>query len=115
MDDLLWAYGKPLVLTILFELIGAYLMGLRRKDLLLNILVNVLTNPVLVTVSILLMYHKGIETGRLLTYLIAEPLVIISEYLLYKDRLEWKGSPLLLSVTLNILSICGGVLCQKLF
>ena len=106
---------RPLVLTILFEVSFAYLLGIRKKDLLLVTLVNVVTNPVLVTLCLLLMYHIGIREGRILTYLILEPAVVWAEYLLYRRYMTERRNYLLLSMILNIVSITGGYLCQKLF
>ena len=50
----LW-FLRPLVLTLLFELTGAYLCGIRRRRCLgVVVLVNVITNPLLQIVSGLL-------------------------------------------------------------
>ena len=114
MDDVL-LFLKPLLLTIIFEGIAAYIMGLRSlKELILTALVNIITNPMLVYVSLFLMYHLGIQTGTVLTYLVLEPLVIFIEYLIYRSCLK-KRNCLLLSFILNIVSILGGLLWQMLF
>ena len=114
MNDLV-LYLKPLILTVLFEGIAACLMGLRtKKELLLTVLANIITNPLLVYFSLLLMYHMGIEKGRLITYLILELLVILVEYLIYRNHLPGKRNCLLLSFVLNIVSIIGGLICQRI-
>ncbi|MBR4461463.1 MAG: hypothetical protein IKS51_02645 [Erysipelotrichaceae bacterium] len=111
----LTVYLKPLLLTILFEMIAAYILGLRtKKELLLTVLVNIITNPLLVYFSLILMYHLGIKTGTILTYVLLEPLVIYAEYLIYKNCLSDRNC-LFLSVILNLVSILGGLLCQKIF
>ncbi|MBR5341811.1 MAG: hypothetical protein IK151_07805 [Erysipelotrichaceae bacterium] len=111
----LTVYLKPLILTIIFEGIGAYILGLRtRKELLFTVLVNIITNPPLVCFSLFLMYHLGIEKGTIITYAVLEPLVVYVEYLLYKNYLSVKNS-FALSLTLNIISVIGGLLCQKIF
>ena len=114
MNDLVY-YLKPLFLTILFEGIAAFLMGYRTLSQQLRILfINAVTNPVLVYFSLLLMYHLGIGKATYLIYLLLEPLVILAEYLYYRRAFSGKNC-FLLSVTLNLISILGGLLCQKLF
>lgn len=109
-------YLKPLMLTIILEVIGA-IMIFRikdRKDLILVVLVNIITNPLLVYFSLLLMYYLDIGTGTLLTYLILEPLVISTEYLIYRKYLRSRNDYLTVSLTLNLISIIGGLLCQRI-
>ena len=114
MTDLL-LFIRPLLLTIILEGIAAYIMGLRSfRELILTALVNIITNPMLVYLSLFLMYYEGIQTGTVLTYLVLEPLVIIIEFLIYKRCLKGRNC-LLLSFTLNIVSILGGLLWQMLF
>ena len=104
-----------LFLTIIFECACAYIMGIRKKDdLYLVILVNCITNPLLVLFSSILMNIVGPSTGILLTYLILEPIVMISEYLLYKDRLEISYNLWIVVIILNIVSIVGGNLWRSL-
>ena len=113
MEDLC-LFLKPLLLTILFEGIAAYLSGIRTwKQQLLILLVNVITNPLLVYFSLLLMYHLGIEAGSILTYAFLEPLVILAEFLFYRRYLE-HDHPFKISLILNIVSIIGGLLCQRI-
>ena len=112
MDELRM-FIKPLFLTLLFECTAAFLLGIRnRKDQLLIILVNIITNPVLVLFSLLLMYHLGIGKAYLITYLIMEPIVVYVEYRFYREYLQTKKDPLLLSVLLNVISIIGGIICH---
>ncbi len=113
MNGLL-VYARPLLLTILFEALAAYAMGLHtKKELLLTVLVNIITNPLLVYFSLFLMYHLGIETGMILTYVLLEPLVVYIEYRIYENCLSYRNC-LLLSFVLNLVSILGGLLCQKI-
>ena len=115
MMNELMIFVKPLFLTVLFECTAAYLLGIRKnKDLLLILLVNVVTNPVLVLICIFLMYHLGIRAAYLITYLILEPVVVYTEYRFYKAFLISDKNPLFLSLLLNIISITGGLLCQLL-
>ncbi len=113
MDDLM-IFLKPLVLTVLFECGTAFLMGLRKKDLFLVLLVNVVTNPVLVLFCVIMMYHLGIGKAYLITYLVLEPMVVYVEYRFYRAFLKHETDVLRLSLLLNIASITGGILCQLL-
>ena len=106
-------FVKPLLLTLLFEAGAAWCLGMRnRKDLLLVVLVNILTNPPLVLLSNFLMYYLGIGRGQLITYLILEVLVVYIEYRIYKACLLSEFDPFELSLILNGISILGGLLCQ---
>ena len=111
MDEL-YVYLKPLVLTILFEGTAAYILGLKSpKQQLLVMLVNVMTNPLLVCSSLFLIYHLGIAKGTVLTYAILEPVVVAAEYLVYRSCLEGRNC-FVLSLLLNAISVIGGILCQ---
>ena len=113
MDGLL-LFVKPLLLTILFEALAAYILGLHtKKELCLTVLVNIITNPLLVYFSLFLMYHLSIKTGMILTYVLLEPLVIYVEYRIYRSCLSDRNC-LFLSFVLNIVSILGGLLCQRI-
>ena len=106
-------FVKPLLLTLLFEVGTAWCLDMcNRKDLLLVVLVNILTNPPLVLLSNFLMYYLGIGRGQLITYLILEVLVVYIEYRIYKACLLFEFDPFKLSLILNGISILGGLLCQ---
>ena len=102
---------KPLLLTILLECIVAFILGLRNKDLILVVMVNIITNPPLVYICLALMYYLGVDKAYLITYLILEPIVIIVEWLIYRQYLNKKTNYLLLSIILNVVSIIGGLIC----
>ena len=112
MDELV-LYLKPLLLTVLFEGIAACVMGYRSvREQLYILFINAVTNPLLVYFSFLLMYHIGIENSTLIIYLLLEPLVILTEYLYYRKVFPGRNC-FLLSLILNLISIVGGVLCQR--
>jgi len=105
-------FFKPLLLTILFESLAALILRIRdKKDLILIVLVNILTNPALVYICLVLMYYLGIGKTYLITYIILEPIVIYVEYLMYRKYLNSNINCLKLSIILNIISIIGGILC----
>ena len=105
MEGLLF-FAVPLFWTVVFETAGAYVLGMRKKDLLLVVLVNVITN---LTMNLLLTVWQTAD-NLLLVYGIFEPLVVLAEYLFYRSYLKQKRiHPLLLSLLLNLLSITGGL------
>jgi len=109
-------YLEPLILTILFECTAAWLLKIQsKKDLILIILANIITNPLLVWFSLFLMYHVGVEIGMTITYCLLEPSVILIEYLIYSRYLETRINPLFLSALLNVISIFGGYLWKRIF
>jgi len=114
MDELV-LYLRPLLLTVFFEGIAACVMGYRSvREQLYILFINAVTNPLLVYFSFLLMYHIGIEKSTLIIYLLLEPLVILTEYLYYRKVFPGRNC-FLLSLILNLISIVGGVLCQRIF
>ena len=108
-------YFIPLILTIVFEILAGVIIGIRnKKDCLLILLANIITNPLLVHICLLMMYYIGISRAYLITYLFLEPVVIIVEYLIYKKFMMENRNYLYLSIFLNVTSIIGGYLCQRI-
>lgn len=104
----------PLVLTLIIELSAAYVVGVRHKHTYLIIfLVNCLTNPLL-TICISLL-PAGTFIRSLLIYGVFEPVVILSEFLIYRYDLKEDISPFRLSLFLNLASVIGGILWQNIF
>ncbi|MBQ5756850.1 MAG: hypothetical protein IIV88_06290 [Erysipelotrichaceae bacterium] len=106
---------KPLLLTLVFELLIAFLLGLRGKDLLLVFLANLITNPLL---SLLVGgMNTFLSAGQiqLVVYLLLEPLIVLFEAFLFQHYLNKKRNGLLLSFLLNCGSILGGILWNLLF
>ena len=113
MDELV-LYLKPLFLTIFLEGIAACIIGYRSiREQLYILFINAVTNPLLVYFSFLLMYHIGVEKSTLIIYLLLEPLVILTEYLYYRKIFSGRNC-FLLSLVLNMISIAGGILCQRI-
>ena len=97
--------------TLGFELAGAWLLGVREKrDYLLLILVNVLTNPILV----LILNGIWLKFGIWPAWYVMGPLevgVVLVEGFLFRGRLEYKKiNPFVLSAALNGISVLGGML-----
>lgn len=92
---------KCLSLTIIIELSLAVILGIRdKKDILNIILVNVMTNPLLVSLTTYITYNRIFN--RILFIIIMEVLVVIIEGFTYKKILKFKKiNPYVLSLILN--------------
>ncbi len=100
-----------LILTIIIEVPIAILLGIRGKnDILIAIMVNVLTNPVVVfTANCILMLNNVFIYNVVVAIL--EISAVVVEFLLYKKYLRrYKKSPFLLSLICNSISFGTGLL-----
>ena len=103
LNDLPKIMIKCLVLTILVELVISLLIGIvKRRDLLNVILVNVVTNPLVVSLPILVMLMYGIR-GRIITLIVLEILTFLFEGFVYSKVLDYKKlNPYIISLLLNL-------------
>lgn len=106
---------KSLVLslgmTLLTEISGALVLGIRRgKDLLLVFLVNVLTNlPLVLILDLVYLFDREYLTWYLVALL--EIAAVITEGILYQNYLSFrKWHPALVSLVLNAISYFGGLI-----
>jgi len=90
--------------TIMIELIMSLLLGIRnKKDILNVILVNIMTNPLVVSILMYITYNRLFNTT--ISIIILEILVILTEGFAYKKVLTFdKINPYVLSLILNISS-----------
>lgn len=90
--------------TIMIELIMSLLLGIRnKKDILNVILVNIMTNPLVVSILMYITYNRLFNTT--ISIIILEILVILTEGFTYKKVLIFdKINPYVLSLILNISS-----------
>lgn len=90
--------------TIVIELIMSLLLGIRnKKDILNVILVNIMTNPLVVSILMYITYNRLFNTT--ISIIILEILVILTEGFTYKKVLTFdKINPYVLSLILNISS-----------
>jgi len=104
-----------LLITIIAECIIARIFKIEIKDLIIVLLVNVLTNPLLVSIS----FSTGIFFGniyRIIVTIILEILVVFTEGFIYKKILfEKKFNPYTLSLILNISSYIVGWIINYIF
>ena len=96
--------------TIVIELIMSLLLGMRnKKDILNVILVNIMTNPLVVSILMYITYNRLFNTT--ISIIILEILVILTEGFTYKKVLTFdKINPYVLSLILNISSYFIGLL-----
>jgi hypothetical protein len=110
--ELLLALGHSLALTLAFEISFFYLVGKRnKKDVLLVMMVNILTNPVVV-----LLYWLAANYTDWNTAIVKIPLelfAILTEGYYYKRRGQSFNRPFLFSFAANAYSFFLGVLLQK--
>lgn len=94
-----------LLLTLVFELLYALGWGVRKKDLLLVFLVNILTNPLVV------LFHSVTEShGILLSIILPELTAIAVESYLLKRYSKDILYPILLAICINVFSFFAGLL-----
>ncbi len=98
-----------LALTLLFEVGFALAWGIRKKDLPLLILVNVLTNPLVV-----LWHASHLNSSYILSTLLPEVCALLAEAALLKLFGKHIRYPVLLAVCMNIFSYSLGVLISCL-
>lgn len=106
-----------LVATILIETILAAILGVRGKDLIIVVLAQIVTNPIVVLVSNLMLYlfFQSLERGIFfISLVVMESFAIIAEALMYKFFFKdyRKTSPLVLSAFLNIASVILGLIAE---
>ena len=109
LDNLPLIMIRCLVLTIIIELVLALILGVReKKDIINIILVNVITNPIVVLTPIIIYLKFNSSMGRISLYIL-EVLTVLVEGLIYKKVLEYKKiNWILLSLILNATSFIIG-------
>jgi hypothetical protein len=99
-----------LLSTIIVEVIVSLLLKVRdKKDILNIILVNIMTNPLLVSITVYINIFYGLKYKNIIIYPL-EILVVLVEGLVYKRYIKYKKiNPYLLSFILNISSYLIGL------
>ena len=103
IDELPIVMARCLLFTMLIELIVALILGVRdKKDILNIILVNIMTNPLLVSVTVYITYNRIFN--RIASIVILELLIVIEGFT-YKKVLKFKKiNPFILALILNFSS-----------
>ena len=113
IDQLPYVLIKCLIITVILETISAYILRIKEKNDLINIiLINVLTNPILVLIVSLCYFKYGINYYYV-SVIFLELLVVFVEGLFYSKVLFTKKiNSYLLSFILNAISYFIGFLIQ---
>jgi hypothetical protein len=110
--ELLIALAISLALTLVFEMSFFYIVGKRnKKDLLLVIMVNVLTNPVVVLLYWLAYFYTNWNTVIVLIPL--EAFAVLTEGYYYRKYGQGFKRPFLFSFAANAFSFTLGFLVQR--
>ena len=115
INDLPFIMLKCLVCTILIEVVVGLIIGVRnKKDILNVILVNVLTNPLVTSIPVLI-YINLRYTPYIISIIILEIFAFVSEGFIYKKTLTYKKiNPFIISLILNLSSYLIGLLINNL-
>ena len=106
---------RGLICTLLIEICFSLLLGVRKKsDLLIVALVNLMTNPLVVSLGFTAGFFFG-STVRIICMVFLELSAFAAEGFVYKKTLDYKKiNPFLLSLLLNTASYLSGLLINKL-
>lgn len=104
-----------LISTILIELTISYLLKIRnKKDLLNIILINIVTNPIVSCFPYIIYLIYGMKY-RILSLVILELWAFVTEGLIYKKNLNYKKiNPFVISLILNLSSYIIGLIIDIL-
>lgn len=94
-----------LLCTILIEVLVAIILGIRnKKDLLNVVLVNFMTNPLVVSLPVYIMVRVGLNARYVVT-IVLEILTVIAEGIVYKKYFKFdKINSFVISFILNFSS-----------
>ena len=114
LDNLPIIMIKCLLCTIVIECIIGYIIGVRdKKDILNIILVNIVTNPIVVSIPIYVMLKYGID-ARYKVLIVLEILAFLTEGIIYSKVLKTKKiNPFIISLILNLGSYFIGEVINK--
>ena len=103
----LWPMAVSLLLTVILELCFALLCGIRdRKDILLLVLVNLLTNPFVVLTPYPVTYYT--EISPLMIIILLEVAVVLTEGYYFRNHGNTYRKPMLFAIGANLFSYCTG-------
>ncbi len=111
---LLHTFGFSLLMTIILELPIALIFGARKKDILLAILINILTNPAIVYLNIL--FVNAFPNCSVFIWQIPLELVVVAvEGFCYARFSNKISHPWLLAIAANCFSYGCGIIIEMLF
>ena len=105
--ELLYSLGVSLMLTIILEVGFFYLCGIReKKDIMLLVLVNILTNPLVVMIYFIILRYS--DWNKIAVVIVLELLAVLTEGYYFKAYGKTLRRPMLLSLGTNMFSFCIG-------
>lgn len=115
LNNLPFIMLKCLILTIIIEIVVAVFLKVKNKKDFLNIaLVNILTNPIVVSVPVFFNIKYGVLERRI-GLVVLEILTLIVEGTIYKKYINFKKiNPYVLSLILNLSSYLIGELINNI-
>ena len=115
LNDLPFIMIRALLVTIFVELIVSLIIGIRNKKDLINIvLVNIMTNPLVVSIPVYFNIKYGLIYRHVVLFIL-EILAVLSEGYIYSKYLNFKKiNPYILSLILNISSYLIGCIINYL-
>lgn len=112
--DLPYVMARCLILTVLIETLIAFILGYRKKDLINVILVNVMTNPIVVMIPVYFNVKYGIVERNIALGILEIVTLFVEGFIYYKFLERRKINPFLLSLILNFSSYIAGVIINSL-
>lgn len=114
ISDLPYIMARCLILTIIIEVLVAYLFGYRKKDLVNIMLANIITNPIVVVVPVYFNIKYGL-LERNIVLSILEILTVIVEGFIYNKYFNKRSmNTYKLSLILNIITYLAGEIINRL-
>ena len=106
---------KCLICTIIIEIVIALILKIKdKKDLINILLVNILTNPIVVSIPVLILFIYGKKYSYITLYIL-EIITVITEGFIYKKVLKYKKiNPYLISLILNLGSYLIGEIINRI-
>lgn len=116
LDQLPLIMLRALALTVLIECVTAWVLGVRSaRDQMIVALVNVITNPLVVSIGAAVLFMGGRDIFRI-SMIVMEISVVLVEGLIYKKKLSCEINPFMLALICNVVSyICGEILNRFVF
>ncbi len=116
LNDLPIIMLRSLLCTIVIECIIGLIIGIRnKKDILNIILVNIMTNPIVVSFPIYALVRMHSLSARYYSLVILEIFAVLSEGFVYSKVLNYKKiNPFHISLILNLGSYLIGEVINKL-
>lgn len=114
LTDLPYIMARCLILTVLIETLIAFLLGYRKKDLVNVILVNIMTNPIVVMIPVYFNIKYSLMARHISLGILEVVTLFVEGFIYYKFLERRKINPFLLSLILNFSSYIAGVIINSL-